>query len=139
MRIRIAVKLLDYYDKKVNGDHLEVLSRTMLRIRGSYAFGVLFKNCADKLYAVRKDSPLIVGKSEDGSYIASDVPAILKYTRQVYYIGNMEIAVLEDSAIHFYNIDREEIQKEAVTIEWDAEAAEKGGLRRKRALTHSAL
>ncbi len=123
----VAVKLLDYYDKKVNGDHLEALSRTMLRIRGSYAFGVLFKDCADKLYAVRKDSPLIVGKSEDGSYIASDVPAILKYTRQVYYIGNMEIAVLEDSAIHFYNIDREEIQKEAVTIEWDAEAAEKGG------------
>lgn len=123
----VAVKLLDYYDEKVNGDHLEALSRTMLRIRGSYAFGVLFKDCADKLYAVRKDSPLIVGKSEDGSYIASDVPAILKYTRQVYYIGNMEIAVLEDSAIHFYNIDREEIQKEAVTIEWDAEAAEKGG------------
>ncbi len=123
----VAVKLLDYYDKKVNGDHLEALSRTMLRIRGSYAFGVLFKDCADKLYAVRKDSPLIVGKSEDGSYIASDVPAILKYTRQVYYIGNMEIAVLEDSAIHFYNIDREEIQKEAVTIEWDSEAAEKGG------------
>lgn len=123
----VAVKLLDYYDKKVNGDHLEALSRTMLRIRGSYAFGVLFKDCADKLYAVRKDSPLIVGKSEEGSYIASDVPAILKYTRQVYYIGNMEIAVLEDSAIHFYNIDREEIQKEAVTIEWDAEAAEKGG------------
>lgn len=123
----VAVKLLDYYDKKVNGDHLEALSRTMLRIRGSYAFGVLFKDCVDKLYAVRKDSPLIVGKSEDGSYIASDVPAILKYTRQVYYIGNMEIAVLEDSAIHFYNIDREEIQKEAVTIEWDAEAAEKGG------------
>ncbi len=123
----VAVKLLDYYDKKVNGDHLEALSRTMLRIRGSYAFGVLFKDCADKLYAVRKDSPLIVGKGEDGSYIASDVPAILKYTRQVYYIGNMEIAVLEDSAIHFYNIDREEIQKEAVTIEWDAEAAEKGG------------
>ena len=123
----VAVKLLDYYYKKVNGDHLEALSRTMLRIRGSYAFGVLFKDCADKLYAVRKDSPLIVGKSEDGSYIASDVPAILKYTRQVYYIGNMEIAVLEDSAIHFYNIDREEIQKEAVTIEWDSEAAEKGG------------
>ena len=123
----VAAKLVDYYDKKVGGDHLEALSRAMLRIRGSYAFGVLFHDCPEKLYAVRKDSPLIVGKGEDGCYIASDVPAILRYTRQVYYIGNLEIAVLEESDIHFYNIDREEIEKEPVTIEWDAEAAEKGG------------
>ena len=123
----VAAKLVDYYDKKVGGDHLEALSRAMLRIRGSYAFGVLFHDCPEKLYAVRKDSPLIVGKGEDGCYIASDVPAILRYTRQVYYIGNLEIAVLEESDIHFYNIDREEIGKEPVMIEWDAEAAEKGG------------
>ena len=123
----VAAKLLDYYDKKMNGNHLEAISRTMLRIRGSYALGVLFADCPDKIFAVRKDSPLIVGNSEDGSYIASDVPAILKYTRQVYYIGNMEIAVLEKDAVHFYNVDREEIQKELVEIKWDAEAAEKGG------------
>ena len=123
----VAAKLLDYYDKKLGGDHMEAISRAMLRIRGSYALGIMFADCPDKLYAVRKDSPLIVGKGADGCYIASDVPAILKYTRRVYYIGNMEIAVLEKDSISFYNVDREEICKDLVEIEWDAEAAEKGG------------
>lgn len=123
----VAAKLLDYYFKKVNGNHLEAISRTMLRIRGSYALGIMFADCPDKLFAVRKDSPLIVGCGMQGSLIASDVPAILKYTRNVYYIDNMEIAVLEKDAVHFYNVDREEIQKEEVEIKWDAEAAEKGG------------
>lgn len=123
----VAAKLLDYYFKKVNGNHLEAISRTMLRIRGSYALGIMFADCRDKLFAVRKDSPLIVGRGMQGSLIASDVPAILKYTRNVYYIDNMEIAVLEKDAVHFYNVDREEIQKEEVEIKWDAEAAEKGG------------
>ena len=123
----VACKLIEYYDKKAGGDHLEAISRAMLRIRGSYALGILFGDCPDKLFAVRKDSPLIVGRGTDGCYIASDVPAILKYTRQVYYIGNMEIAALEQDAIHFYNVDREEIKKELVEIEWDAAAAEKGG------------
>ena len=99
----------------------------MLRIRGSYALGIMFADCPDKLFAVSKDSPLIVGRGTDGSYIASDVPAILKYTRQVYYIGNMEIAVLGKEEILFYNVDREEIEKDLVEINWDAEAAEKGG------------
>lgn len=123
----VAVKLIDYYDKKLGGEHLEALARAMLRIRGSYAFGIMFADCPEKVYAVRKDSPLIVGQSEDGVYIASDVPAILKYTKQVYYIDNMEIAVLERENLHFFNVDLEEVQKEPVTIMWDAQVAEKGG------------
>ena len=122
----IAVKLIDYYYKKT-GTPLEAMTRTMLRIRGSYAFGVMFRDYPGKIFAARKDSPLIVGRSTAGSLIASDVPAILDRTRNVYYIGNMEIAELSKEEIHFYNIDREEIQKDMVSIEWDAEAAEKGG------------
>ena len=122
----IAVKLIDYYYKKT-GTPLEALTRSMLRIRGSYAFGVMFRDYPGKLFAARKDSPLIIGKSEDGSLIASDVPAILDRTRNVYYIDNLEIAELSGDEIHFYNIDREEISKEMVEIKWDAESAEKGG------------
>ena len=122
----IAAKLVDYYYKKT-GTPLEALTRAMLRIRGSYAFGVMFKDCPGRLFAARKDSPLIIGKNESGCLIASDVPAILDRTRNVYYIGNMEIAELSKDEIHFYNIDREEIQKEMVEIKWDAESAEKGG------------
>lgn len=122
----IAVKLVDYYYKKT-GTPLEAISRAMLRIRGSYAFGIMFHDHPGKIFAARKDSPLIIGKSENGSLIASDVPAILDLTRNVYYIGNHEIAELTQDEIHFYNIDREEIQKEMVEIKWDAEAAEKGG------------
>lgn len=122
----IAVKLIDYYYKKT-GTPLEAMTRTMLRIRGSYAFGVMFQDYPGKIFAARKDSPLIVGRSDTGSLIASDVPAILDRTRNVYYIGNMEIAELSREEIHFYNIDREEIQKDMVSIKWDAEAAEKGG------------
>ena len=122
----IAVKLIDYYYKKT-GTPLEAMTRTMLRIRGSYAFGVMSQDYPGKIFAARKDSPLIVGRSDKGSLIASDVPAILDRTRNVYYIGNMEIAELSREEIHFYNIDREEIQKDMVSIKWDAEAAEKGG------------
>ena len=122
----IAVKLVDYYYKKT-GTPLEAISRAMLRIRGSYAFGIMFHDHPGKIFAARKDSPLIIGKSENASLIASDVPAILDLTRNVYYIGNHEIAELTQDEIHFYNIDREEIQKEMVEIKWDAEAAEKGG------------
>lgn len=122
----VAVKLVDYYYKKT-GDPLEAISRTMLRVRGSYAFGIMFHDYPEKLFAARKDSPLIIGKNKTGSLIASDVPAILDLTRNVYYIGNLEIAELTGDEVHFYNIDREEIQKDMVEIKWDAEAAEKGG------------
>ena len=122
----IAVKLVDYYYRKT-GTPLEAISRAMLRIRGSYAFGIMFHDHPGKIFAARKDSPLIIGKSQTGCLIASDVPAILDKTRNVYYIGNHEIAELSQDEIHFYNIDREEIQKEQVEIMWDAESAEKGG------------
>ena len=122
----VATKLIDYYYKKT-GEPLEAISRVMLRVRGSYAFGIMFHDYPGKIFAARKDSPLIIGKNENGCLIASDVPAILDKTRNVYYIGNLEIAELSQEEIHFYNIDREEIEKEMVTIKWDAEAAEKGG------------
>ena len=122
----IAVKLVDYYYRKT-GTPLEAISIAMLRIRGSYAFGIMFHDLPGKIFAARKDSPLIIGKSQTGCLIASDVPAILDKTRNVYYIGNHEIAELSQDEIHFYNIDREEIQKEQVEIKWDAESAEKGG------------
>ena len=122
----IAVKLVDYYYRKT-GTPLEALTRTMLRIRGSYAFGVMFHDCPGRIFAARKDSPLIIGMSSTGTLIASDVPAILDKTRNVYYIGNLEIAELSKDEVHFYNIDREEIRKDVVEIKWDAESAEKGG------------
>ena len=122
----VAVKLIDYYYKKT-GTPLEAISRAMLRIRGSYAFGIMFHDYPGKLFAARKDSPLIIGVSEHGGLIASDVPAILDQTRKVYYIGNLEIAEITQDEVHFYNIDREELQKELVEIKWDAKAAEKGG------------
>ena len=122
----VAVKLIDYYYKKTESP-LTAIATAMLHIRGSYAFGVMFKDCANKIFAARKDSPLIIGKSEHGTLIGSDVPAILDQTRNVYYIDNMEIAELTKDEIHFFNMDEEEIEKEVVQIKWDAEAAEKGG------------
>lgn len=122
-----AVNLIDYYYKKYNEGPAEALTRAMMRIRGSYALVVMFKDHPDEIYVARKDSPLIIGVSEDESFIASDVPAILEYTRSVYYIGNMEIAGIKGGEVHFYNIDHEEIQKEPTEIKWDAQSAEKGG------------
>ncbi len=123
----IAVNLIDYYYKKTEKNPVEALSRAMMRIRGSYALAVLFMDFPEAIYAARKDSPMILGISGADSFLASDVPAILKYTRQVYYIGNLEIAKLTGGAVSFYNIDQEPIEKELVEIEMDAEAAEKGG------------
>ena len=122
----VAVKLIDYYYKKT-GTPLEAISRAMLRIRGSYAFGIMFHDYPGKMFAARKDSPLIIGVSDHGSLIASDVPAILDQTRKVYYIGNLEIAEITQEEVKFYNIDREELHKDIVEIKWDAKAAEKGG------------
>ena len=122
----VAAKLIDYYYKK-EGTPIDAIARAMLRIRGSYAFGIMFKDLPGKLFAARNQSPLIIGKSDSASFIASDVPAILDRTRNVYYINNMEIAELSASEVHFYNIDKEEITKEMSTVNWDAEAAEKGG------------
>ena len=123
----VAIKLVHYYYLKYDRDPIGALSRAMVRIRGSYALAILFDDRPDLIYAARKDSPMILGVSEGESYLASDVPAILKYTRSVYYIGNLEIGVLGRGTVQFYNIDGEEIQKEITEIKWDAEAAEKAG------------
>lgn len=123
----VAVKLIDYYYKKYSLGPVDSIARAMIRIRGSYALCVMFKDFPGEIYTARKDSPMIIGVTNGEAYVASDVPAILKYTRNVYYIGNMEIARLVKGDVTFYNIDREEIQKPLTEIKWDAEAAEKGG------------
>jgi len=120
----VVVQLLDYYYK---GDALAAITKVMSKLDGSYALGIVFKDRPDEFYAVRKDSPLIVGISEEGNFIASDVPAILKYTRDVYYIENGEIVQLTREKVSFFNSDLEPIQKEMKTVEWDITAAEKGG------------
>ncbi len=120
----VLAHLIDYYYK---GNPLEAITKVMHRVQGSYALGILFADHPDQIFAVRKDSPLIVGQNEDGCFIASDVPAILKYTRKVYFIQNQEVVRLRADHMHFYTVDEEEIDKEPVTIEWDANAAEKGG------------
>ncbi len=120
----VVVMLLDYYYK---GDPLEAIVKVMHRVEGSYALGIIFADHPDLVYSVRKDSPLIVGQNDDGCLIASDVPAVLRYTREVYFIQNEEIAVLSKEKISFYNIDGEEIEKQPKKIEWDMNAAEKGG------------
>ena len=123
----VAVKLVDYYYKKYLGTPVDAINHAMVRIRGSYALAVMFKDYPEEIYVARKDSPMILGVADGETYLASDVPAILKYARNVYYIGNMEIARLQKGEVTFYNLDGDEIQKELVEITWDAEAAEKGG------------
>ena len=120
----VLAHLLDYYYK---GNPMETVTKVLHRVEGSYALGILFADCPDQIFAARKDSPLVVGQNQDGCFIASDVPAILKYTRKIYYVDNQEIVRLRADHMHFYTVDEEEIQKESVTIDWDANAAEKGG------------
>ena len=123
----VAVKLVDYYYKKYEGTPVDAINHAMVRIRGSYALAVMFNEYPGEIYVARKDSPMILGIEAGESYIASDVPAILKYTRNVYYIGNMEMARVRKGEITFYNLDGDEIEKELKTIDWNAEAAEKAG------------
>ena len=122
----VATKLVDYYYKKY-GDPLRAISEFALHVRGSYALAVMFKDYLDTIFAIRKDSPMIVGVAGGDAFIASDVPAILKYTKSVYYVDNLQIARLEKGGVTFFNLDREEVSKELVEITWDAEAAEKAG------------
>ena len=123
----VAIKTVDYYFKKYNMGPVDAIVRTMVRVRGSYALAFMFKDYPGEIFVARKDSPMIIGVGEGETYLASDVPAILRYTRNVYYIGNNEIGRLGAGTAAFYNLDQEEITKELVQIEWDAEAAEKGG------------
>lgn len=120
----VLAHLLDYYYK---GNPLQAITKVLHRVEGSYALGIMFADYPDEIYAARKASPLIVGQSGGGCFIASDVPAILKYTRSVYYMDDQEVAALRADGLKFYSVDEEELSKEPVTIDWDADAAEKGG------------
>ena len=120
----VVAQMLDRY---YNGNPLETILKVLHRIEGSYALGILFSDHPGEIFAVRKGSPLVVGQSKDGCFIASDVPAILRYTRTVYFVEEQEIVRLEADHMHFYTMDEEEIEKEPTRIEWDADAAEKAG------------
>ena len=120
----VIAHLLDYYYK---GNPLEAITKIMHRMEGSYALGIIFKDHPEELYAVRKDSPLIVGHTENGNIIASDLTAVLKYIRDVYFIENEEIVRMTDSTMEFFTVDEEPIEKESTRIDWDINAAEKGG------------
>ena len=123
----IVAHLLDYYYNKYDKDPLTAVVKVIHRVEGSYALGIIFADHPDVVYSVRKDSPLIVGKAEGGNLIASDVPAVLKYTRDVFFIENEEIARLTEDTIEFFNVDGESIAKEPKHIDWDINAAEKNG------------
>ena len=123
----VAVKLIDYYYKKYEGTPVDAINHAMIRIRGSYALAVMFREYPNEIYVARKDSPMILATANGESYIASDVPAILKYARNVYYIGNLEIGRVKAGEITFYNLDGDEIEKESKEIKWDAQSAEKAG------------
>ena len=112
----VAIKLIDYYYKKYLGTPVDAINHAMVRIRGSYALAVMFQDYPGEIYAARKDSPMIIGVEDGECYLASDVPAILKYTRKVYYIGNLEIGRLQKGNVTFYNIDGDEIEKELKEI-----------------------
>ena len=122
----VLAHLLDYYYNRTKNP-LTALSKVMHKVEGSYALGILFEDYPGNVFSARKDSPLIAGKSAGGNFIASDVPAILQYTRDVYYMENEEIAVLSREGITFYNMDEEVVEKSSVRIDWDVNAAEKGG------------
>lgn len=120
----VIAHLLDYY---YDGNPLRAITKVMHRMEGSYALGIVFKDHPQELYAVRKDSPLIVGHTDGGNIIASDVPAVLKYTRDVFFIENEEIVCMKEDSMEFFNVDQEPIEKESTHIDWDVDAAEKGG------------
>ncbi|MCR4886973.1 MAG: glutamine--fructose-6-phosphate transaminase (isomerizing) [Clostridiales bacterium] len=123
----VVVKLVDYYYKKYKIGPVDAITRTMVRVRGSYALALMFKDYPGEIFAARKDSPLIIGTAEDASFLASDVPAILKYTRQVYYIDNLQAARIAPGSVKFYDLNGDEVTLPLTEITWDAAAAEKGG------------
>ena len=123
----VVIKLVDYYYKKYGIGPIDAINRMMVRTRGSYALELMFKDYPGEIYVARKDSPLIIGVAGGETYIASDVPAILKYTRSVYYINNLQAARVKPGEVHFFDLNGDEVQVEPTEISWDAQAAEKGG------------
>ena len=120
----VVAQLLDYY---YDGNPLETIIKTVHELEGSYALGIVFADFPDTVYAVRMESPLIIGKGGGESFIASDVPAILKYTKDYYLLEHGEVAMLNRNGVKFYDIHKREIEKELKTADWDMDAAEKGG------------
>jgi len=123
----VLIKLVDYYYKKYKMGPIDALAKTMVRVRGSYALEVMFKDYPGEIYVARKDSPMIIGIADGETYVASDVPAILEHTRSVYYIDNLEMARLTAGTAEFYDLNGDAVQKDAVQITFSAEAAEKDG------------
>jgi len=120
----VVAHLIDaYYD----GDLVDAVIRAAGEIAGSFALGVMCADEPDILVAIKKDNPLIVGVSDAGNFIASDVPAILARTRSVHYLNDMEIAVIREKSVEFFDIDKNPIDKTPEIIDWDMEAAEMGG------------
>ena len=120
----VVAQMLEYYDK---GDILETIEKVISKVEGSYALGIISADHPDCIYAVRKDSPLIIGIGQGENFIASDIPAILSKTREICRLKDNEIAELTRDGVKFYNADGEPVEKEIEHIEWDIEAAEKGG------------
>ena len=123
----VAIKLVDYYYKKYKIGPIDAINRMMVRVRGSYALALMFKDFPGEIYAARKDSPMVIGVSDGESYLASDVPALLKYTRDIYYIDNLQSVRLLPGEAHFFDLNGDEVEMSKTHITWDAEAAEKGG------------
>ena len=123
----VVIKLVDYYYKKYNNGPIDAIAKTMVRVRGSYALAMMFLDYPGEIWVARKDSPMIIGITDNETYVASDVPAILKYTNQVYYIGNLEMGRLSPGKAIFYDLNGDEIPKEQVEITFSAEAADKAG------------
>ena len=123
----VAIKLIDYYYKKYNNGPIDAINRMMVRVRGSYALAIMFKDYPGEIYAARKDSPMVIGVTDGETFLASDVPAILKYTRDIYYIENLQPVRLLPGEVHFFDLNGDEVKMESTHITWDAEAAEKGG------------
>ena len=123
----VVVKLVDYYYQKYKIGPVDAITRTMGRVRGSYALALMFKDYPDEIFVARKDSPLVIGVSGEASYLASDVPAILKYTRNVYYIDNLQVGRISPGDVKFYDLNGDEVQLPQTEITWDTAAAEKDG------------
>ncbi len=124
----VLIKLADYYYKKYNIGPVDAINKVMVRARGSYAVAIMFKDYPNQIWFAKKGSPLIIAKGKDESFLASDVPAILEYANQVYYVEDYECGCLEGGNVTFYNLDGTDITstKKLVNIDWKADAACKG-------------
>ena len=123
----VVIKLVDYYYNKYKLGPIDAINRMMVRVRGSYALALMFTDYPGEIYAARKDSPMVIGVANGETFLASDVPAVLQYTRDIYYIDNMQSVRLTPGEAHFFDLNGDEIEVELTHITWDAEAAEKGG------------